>query len=56
MKQMLLILSNRIKATLTFVLIGIHFIPYIGDPVLDMISQETGLILNNGGHHCENRD
>ena len=28
-------------------------IPYIGDSVWGMISQETGLILNNGGHHCE---
>ena len=31
----------------------IDFIPYIGDPVLDMISPESGLNLNNGGHHCE---
>ena len=31
-------------------LIVIHFIPYIGDPVLDLISQDSGLIVYNGGH------
>ena len=50
MGMVILVLVLSTQVLILIVLILYHI---FRDPVLDRISQETDLFLDNGGHHCE---